>query len=82
MQSATTKCPWNVIDNIVATCNGDLRGAIKALSLVNERMESELQHFQEKTAHQADLDADCLVGYLGRNRSALCPHQVTGAEKS
>jgi hypothetical protein len=31
-----------VIDEIIATCNGDLRGAVKALLLVNEQLESEL----------------------------------------
>jgi len=30
------------IDRIVATCNGDLRGALKALLLVNEQLEAEL----------------------------------------
>ena len=30
------------IDKIVATCNGDLRGALKALLLVNEQLEAEL----------------------------------------
>ena len=30
------------IDQIVATCNGDLRGALKALLLVNEQLEAEL----------------------------------------
>jgi hypothetical protein len=34
-----------VIDQIVATCNGDLRGALKALLLVNEQLEAELQQF-------------------------------------
>jgi replication-associated recombination protein RarA len=33
----------NAIDEIVATCNGDIRGALKALMLVNERLESELR---------------------------------------
>lgn len=32
-----------VIDEIVATCNGDLRGAVKALMLINEQLEQELQ---------------------------------------
>lgn len=32
------------IDEIVATCNGDLRGAVKALLLINEQLERELQH--------------------------------------
>jgi hypothetical protein len=31
------------IDEIVSTCNGDLRGAVKALLLVNEQLEAELQ---------------------------------------
>jgi hypothetical protein len=30
------------IDRIVATCNGDVRGALKALLLVNEQLEAEL----------------------------------------
>jgi hypothetical protein len=29
----------------VATCNGDLRGALKALLLVNEQLEAELAQF-------------------------------------
>ena len=33
------------IDQIVATCNGDLRGALKALLLVNEQLEAELAEF-------------------------------------
>ncbi|MCX7320836.1 MAG: hypothetical protein NT113_15540 [Hyphomicrobiales bacterium] len=31
------------IDHIVSTCNGDLRGAVRALLLVNEQLETELQ---------------------------------------
>ena len=30
------------IDEIVANCNGDLRGAVRALLLINEHLESEL----------------------------------------
>jgi hypothetical protein len=30
------------IDEIVASCNGDIRGALQALLLVNERLEAEL----------------------------------------
>ena len=33
------------IDQIVASCNGDLRGALKALLLVNEHLEAELAQF-------------------------------------
>ncbi|ABA04247.1 hypothetical protein Nwi_0985 [Nitrobacter winogradskyi Nb-255] len=32
-----------VIDEIVASCDGDLRGALMALLMVNERLENELQ---------------------------------------
>ena len=31
------------IDEIVASCNGDIRGALRALLLVNEQLEAELQ---------------------------------------
>ena len=30
------------IDQIVASCNGDLRGALKALLMVNEHLEAEI----------------------------------------
>lgn len=30
------------IDEIVARCNGDLRGAVRALLLINEHLETEL----------------------------------------
>lgn len=33
------------IDQIVANCNGDIRGALKALLLVNEQLEAELAQF-------------------------------------
>ena len=39
------------IDEIVARCNGDLRGAVKALLLVNEQLEAELQQLQAVMAH-------------------------------
>jgi hypothetical protein len=31
------------IDEIVARCDGDIRGALKALLMVNEHLEAELQ---------------------------------------
>ena len=42
--------PDVVIDEIVASCNGDMRGAFKALLLVNEQLESELNHLYEAAA--------------------------------
>ena len=37
------------IDRIVAACNGDLRGAVKALLLVNEQLEAELAQLYAAT---------------------------------
>ena len=41
----------SAIDEIVARCNGDIRGALKALLLVNEQLEAELQQLQAAVAH-------------------------------
>ncbi len=38
------------IDEIINTCDGDLRGALKALLLVNELLEFELQQLQTRGA--------------------------------
>jgi hypothetical protein len=40
-----------VIDEIVASCNGDLRGALKALLLVNEQLEAELRQLYAAAGH-------------------------------
>jgi hypothetical protein len=40
-----------VIDEIVARCNGDIRGALKALLLVNEQLEAELAELHAVVAH-------------------------------
>jgi hypothetical protein len=39
-----------VINEIVARCNGDIRGALKALLLVNEHLEAELQQLYAAVA--------------------------------
>lgn len=39
------------IDEIVARCGGDIRGALKALLLVNEQLEAELQQLHAVVAH-------------------------------
>jgi hypothetical protein len=38
------------IDEIVARCNGDIRGALKALLLVNEQLETELAQLHAAVA--------------------------------
>ncbi len=37
------------IDDIVACCDGDIRGALKALLLVNEQLEAELRQLYAAT---------------------------------
>jgi len=39
------------IEAIVANCNGDLRGALKALLLVNEHLELEIAQLYAAAAH-------------------------------
>jgi hypothetical protein len=39
------------IDEIVARCNGDIRGALEALLLVNEQLEAELIELRAVMAH-------------------------------
>jgi len=38
------------IDEIVASCDGDIHGALKALLLVNEQLEAELQQLYAAVA--------------------------------
>ncbi len=39
------------IDEIVASCDGDIHGALKALLLVNEQLEAELAQLHAAVAH-------------------------------
>jgi hypothetical protein len=36
----------NALDNVIAQCGGDTRGALMALLVANEYLEAELQHLQ------------------------------------
>ena len=38
------------IDEIISTCDGDLRSAVKVLLLVNEQLETELRQLQAAAA--------------------------------
>ena len=57
----TSRLNESAIDEIVARCNGDIRGALRALLLINEHLEAELQQLQAvvahggPTAHRSDL---------------------------
>jgi hypothetical protein len=48
--SMTSKPSEAAIDRIVASCGGDIRGALKALLLVNEHLEAELQQLYAAVA--------------------------------
>ena len=50
------------IDLIVASCNGDLRGAVRALLLINEHLEAELAQLYAAAAN---------TGLVERRNSAL-----------
>ena len=39
------------IDEIVASCDGDIRGALTALLMVNEQLEAELQQLHAVVAY-------------------------------
>jgi hypothetical protein len=47
----TCKADEAAIDDIVASCDGDVRGALKALLLVNEHLEAELQQLYASAGH-------------------------------
>jgi len=47
----TPRLNESAIDEIVAICNGDIRGALQALLLINEQLEAELQQLQAVVAH-------------------------------
>lgn len=47
----TSEASEAAIDHIVATCNGDIRGALKALLLVNEQLEAELAQAYAAVTH-------------------------------
>ena len=51
-----TKWIETQIDEIVAACDGDLRGALKALMLVNEHLEFELERLQATGARDEKAD--------------------------
>src|ERR1700730_5292522 len=82
------------IDQIVATCNGDIRGALKALLLVNEQLEAELQQLYAAVAHDrlarvrgfaleiADFEIFYLAKYLICNERRLRFQSKTAVVKT
>jgi hypothetical protein len=52
----TSRANEIAIDEIVASCDGDMRGALKALLLVNERLETELAQLYAVVGHGAPFE--------------------------
>ena len=44
------------VDEIIDSCNGDMRGAVKALMLVNEQLEKELQRLHEADSSSSSTE--------------------------
>jgi chromosome condensin MukBEF complex kleisin-like MukF subunit len=44
------------VDEIIAACRGDLRGAVKALMLINERLEQTLRRLSAVLVEKAGED--------------------------
>jgi hypothetical protein len=44
------------IDEIVASCDGDVRGALKALLLVNEQLEAEIARLYAAVTRNGSLE--------------------------
>ena len=44
------------VDEVIAACRGDLRGAVKALMLINEQLEQTLRVLSEVLIERADED--------------------------
>ena len=44
------------VDEIIAACRGDLRGAVKALMLINEQLEQRLQQLSAVLIEKAGED--------------------------
>jgi hypothetical protein len=45
------------IEDAIATCNGDLHGALRALMLVNEQLEAELMELQAAMATGGTMES-------------------------
>jgi hypothetical protein len=45
------------VEDAIATCNGDLRGAVKALLILNEHLEAELVELQAAMASGRTMES-------------------------
>ena len=49
------------VDEIIAACRGDLRGAVTALMLINERLEETVQALRAGLIEGRDGQPSCLL---------------------
>jgi hypothetical protein len=49
------------IEKIIASCDGNMRGALEALMLVNEHLEAELHRLYGVMSQIGHSDEDCFV---------------------
>jgi hypothetical protein len=47
------------IEKIIASCDGNIRGALEALLLVNEHLESELHRLYTVMSRSGQTDEEC-----------------------
>lgn len=53
-----------VIDEAIATCGGDMRGALKALLVANEHLETELARLRATTSKRPSREIASPHSYL------------------
>jgi hypothetical protein len=46
------------VEDAIATCNGDIRGALKALLILNEHLEAQLVELQAAMATGGTMESD------------------------
>jgi hypothetical protein len=58
------------VDDVIAACNGDLQGALKALLIANEFLEKDLQKALASSAAQSEgEDGNCGLQMSGNRRA-------------
>jgi hypothetical protein len=58
------------VEDAIATCNGDLRGALKALLIVNEHLEAELVELRPRWVPVRQVAAIVHLGHASRHEAS------------
>ena len=70
------------IDEIVASCNGDIRGALRALLLVNEQLEAELAQLYAAVTQGGPFARGGNASALTADQSGRTPIRYRGPRPS